>query len=66
MSEWTPYKIVQQAEFHRAGWAGVWDAIVSAVTGKERYLLAKPVTISFYAKHGADVSFNSVQIELKE
>ena len=66
MSEWKQYKIVQQAEFHRTGWLGVWDALVSAMTGKPRYSIASPVTVSFYAKSNTEVRFDAVQLEYKE
>jgi hypothetical protein len=67
MNKWKQYTIQGGTmPFRRDGWLGVWDALVSAITGKPRLLIEKPVTISFWAKHGADVSFNSVQVEIKE
>jgi hypothetical protein len=67
MIKWKQYTIQNGTmPFRRDGWLGVWDALVSAITGKPRLLIEKPVTISFWAKHGADVSFNSVQVEIKE
>ena len=67
MSEWKQYTIEGGTSFfRRGGWLGVWDAIVSAVTGQPRLLIEKPITISFWAKHNSDVSFTQVQAEYKE
>lgn len=66
MSEWKQYTIQQGTmPFRRDGWLGVWDALVSAVTGRPRLLIEKPVTLTFWAKHSADVSFTQVQMEVK-
>lgn len=34
---------------HRAGWTGVWDALVAAVTGSPRRTVPTPVTFSVFA-----------------
>jgi hypothetical protein len=67
MSEWKQYTIQQGTmPFRRDGWLGVWDALISAITGKPRLLIEKPVTLSFWAKHNSDVSFTQVQLETKD
>jgi hypothetical protein len=67
LTEWKQYTIQSGTSFFRRdGWLGVWDALVSAVTGKPRLLVEKPVTLSFWAKHNADVSFTQVQMEIKD
>ena len=64
-SEWKMYSYQQQVEVYRSGWRGVWDALVAAITGKPRLLVVKPITISFWAKHNADVRIANTQVEGK-
>jgi len=66
MNKWKQYSFETTACYRRGGWLGVWDAIVSAVTGQPRRLIEGPVTISFWAKSGANVSFNQVQTEWRD
>ena len=67
MSQWKQYTIEHgMVPFRRGGWLGVWDALVAAVTGRPRVLIEKPVTLTFWAKHNADVSFTNVQLEIEE
>ena len=35
---------------YRKGWLGVWDQIRAWITGKERYSVETPITISVWAK----------------
>ncbi len=39
---------------HRDGWLGVWDALKSAITGKERVSVPRPLTVELnvYSKIG--------------
>lgn len=66
MTKWKQYQIKQEMYRHRTGWAGVWDALVSAITGRERHSFPHPVTITFYAKANSQVMFNATQVELEE
>lgn len=63
MSEWKQYSMQYTGNFYREGWLGVWDAVVSAVTGKQRKTFTGPLTVSFWAKHNSDVSFINMQAE---
>jgi len=66
MNEWKQYTIQQTMPMGRTGWLGAWDALVAAITGKDRHAIMQPITISFWAKAGADVSFTQVQAEIQE
>lgn len=66
MSEWKQYTIQQTMPMLRTGWIGAWDALVEAITGKHRQVIMQPVTISFWAKASADVSFTQVQAEVNK
>jgi hypothetical protein len=65
MSKWKQYTVQQTTLMGRTGWLGAWDALVSAITGKPRHVIMQPITLSFWAKAGADVSFTQVQAEIK-
>jgi hypothetical protein len=62
-SSWRQYSIQQSIQAHRTGWLGAWDALVSAITGKPRFTFTQPITISWWARHGANVVVNGVQVE---
>lgn len=64
MSEWKQYNMQQNVQMQRDGWIGVWDALVSAITRRPRTTITQPITISFWAKHKADVNFAHVQLEI--
>jgi len=66
VSEWKQYSLTQTVPMVRDGWAGLWDALVSVVTRQPRATFLQPVTISFWAKHNADVSFTQMQAEYKD
>jgi hypothetical protein len=38
------------APLYRAGWRGVWDAIVAAAMRRDRYAVATPITFSVWIK----------------
>ena len=65
-SGWKQYSITNQTQMYRDGWTGVWDALVSAITGKARVTIAQPVTVSFWAKSNSEISLAVVQAEYKE
>ena len=64
MTDWKQYHLQQNMTMHRDGWVGVWDALVSAVTRRPQHTITQPVTISFWAKHNAEVNFSGVQLEI--
>jgi hypothetical protein len=35
---------------HRTGWLGVWDALKAAITRDGRWVVSKPVQISFWVQ----------------
>jgi hypothetical protein len=45
----------------RQGWAGVWDAIVFAATGRPLRTVARPVRITVWASEG--VTIEAVQLD---
>lgn len=49
-NEWKQFFKTEFIECHRSGWFGVYDAIKSAITGKDRIIVVKPVEISFWYK----------------
>lgn len=61
---WRQYSIQQEIQAYRKGWPGVWDALVAAITGKPCYTFAQPITISWWARHGADVVINGMNAEI--
>ena len=63
-SSWKQYSIQQNVKVHRAGWLGVWDALISAATRKPRYAFTMPITISWWARHGANVVVNGIQVHI--
>ena len=52
--EWQKFRRHSSFYAHRTGWRGVWDALVSVVTGKERYQEKVKVTFSTWAKDSGD------------
>jgi len=66
MNGWKQYTIQQTMPMGRTGWLGVWDSLVSAVTGKPRLITDQPVTLSFWARKSDTVAFHTVQLELGE
>lgn len=64
MNDWKQYHFKQNVTMHRDGWRGVWDALASAITRNPRRTITQPISISFWAKHKADVNFASVQLEI--
>ena len=66
MSEWKQHVVQQTVEGVRTGWPGVWDALVSAVTGKPIRTFARPVTVTFWGKGVADAMIAQAQMEVKK
>lgn len=48
--DWKLYKYQTVVSRYREGWHGVWDALVAAVTKKQRYAIRENVTVSAWAK----------------
>ena len=68
-TEWTKIEQQTEAYTYRSGWLGVWDAFVSAITGRGRRVELVPATISFWVKATKpteySVSLTQGQLELK-
>lgn len=45
---WTYVWGVKTLAVHRTGWAGVWDALVAAITGNDQHTTAFPVTVDLW------------------
>ena len=63
MSEWKQHQAIYVIDVYRDGWMGVWDALVAAITRKPRFSVAKPVTLSFWAKGSPNFDLAQVQME---
>ena len=49
-TEWEEFTRIFMVNCHRAGWFGVWDALKSAITSKDRYVVEKPARFSMWMK----------------
>lgn len=58
---WNEYVAKQVIDVHRGGWWGVWDAFVAALFKRDRFAVARPVTISFKYKGDVDVAMTQVE-----
>jgi hypothetical protein len=47
---WEDAVITYVGDSYREGWAGVWDAIVSALTKRSRRIVRMPHSFSFWVK----------------
>lgn len=62
--KWEQYTMTQTIDVHRDGWIGVWDALVAVITGRPRFAVARPVTLSFWAKGEPSYSLTQTQLEV--
>lgn len=63
-TKWQQYTLTQTIDMHRQGWLGAWDAIVAAITKQPRFAVARPVTLSFWAKGNPEYSLAQTQLEV--
>ena len=50
---------------HRGGWLGVYDALKSAITKRDRFIVAKPAALGLYMKKTKDGCYYSdIKFEL--
>jgi len=66
MNGWKQISKTTVAMMPRTGWIGVWDSLVSAVTGKPRYTEETTVTASLYVKseHPVKLEIWGEQVEI--
>ena len=50
MGTWKKIIETRHINVHRVGWFGVWDALKSAITGDDRLIVNRPITLSLYIK----------------
>ena len=63
MDMWNKHALTQKVPCVRKGWAGVWDALVAAVTGKPRAYFLEDVTFSVWATGDVKLRIAHAQVE---
>lgn len=63
---WKQIIETKYVECHRPGWKGVWDALVSAITGNKRLSVLKPVTFSAWVNSDSDIKFADVGVKVEK
>ena len=63
MSDWKAYSVQQEIPCVRPGWAGVWDAVVSAATGKPRAATLESYTFSVWATQPVELRIKNARLE---
>ena len=61
---WNKFEVIMPIPVHRTGWRGVYDALRSAVTGKERLSVNKPFRLTFYSTLQGGVFVNGAKAEV--
>ena len=65
MAQWKRIIETTYAECHRTGWLGAWDAIKAAITGDERLVVVKPLTVSAWVRADCEVKFDIAGVSLE-